>query len=1087
MLVRMFAGTSECNDLLWVRVSKDLLGTPKDVFLCSVYISPVYSAVHKRADDSIFDVLEQDIELFSSKGYVILGGDFNSRLGSLQDFNEDDPLDLDLEPEMLTNIDIPRNFSDRNPANGFGKSLTNLCTQSDLRILNGRILGDLSGKYTCYQPNGCSTVDYVIASSTLFHNISMFKVHPLTDFSDHCMVSLNIRSASRSFEHVKVAKSNSRLFPERFVWGPDSTQKFIDALNCPIITQKLKDFSSFSLNSATTKADLDQKVKEFQEILVTAGRMSLQVKHKKKSKQSKRNKRWFDKSCFEARNELRNLRYLLVRNPKNPFIRGSYFRKKKEFNKLIRKRKREHENYLLTQLQNLQDKNPTAFWNLLKKLKNEKSTDQEVIPTDTWVEHFKSIHSRSRLEKQVFDYNFEKEILNKLKVLQKDNTSQGPLDYCVTESEICTAIQALKTKKASGEDMIVNEMLKGGKILLLRPLAKLFNSVLETGTFPQYWSRSYIVPIHKSGRKDDPNNYRGIAISSCLGKLFSSILNKRLSTFMEENEILKPNQTGFRKKYRTADNIFILKTLISKYTQSGKRLFACFVDLSKAFDSVWHHGLLFKLLSKGISGKFFDIMNSLYNQSEACVKTKIGLSETFPIEIGVRQGCVLSPSLFNLYISDLVNDLNTGDLDAPILHSSQVSSLFYADDVVILSSSQRGLQNAINILGLYCSKWKLTVNLKKTKIIIFNRKGEILSNFKFYLLDKDLDVVSSYCYLGVVFTAGCNFSTAMKTLQKKALRAMFSIRTTLGENNPSVSLQCKLFDACIVPILLYGAEVWGNAGLNDNSPLEQAHLKFCKAIIGVRRNASNLATRAELGRFPLRIEAYSRLYSYYSRLTREVPTNSLQYQALLVQQDLHRRKVPCWLSNVSKILEESGYGYLLLNQDYNIPSAQSQVKQRLKDIFLQTFYSELNSNGKKENQGNKLRTYRKFKDTYEREQYLNIHNFSHRRAMAKLRISDHPLQIEVGRYNRTPPSDRICTLCNAKDIENEVHFVLECELYSDIRNSFINALNFDTRAKQLVKDELFVYIMKSSDNIVLQKLCEFIYTCFKKRKETCKL
>ena len=136
-------------------------------------------------------------------------------------------------------------------------------------------------------------------------------------------------------------------------------------------------------------------------------------------------------------------------------------------------------------------------------------------------------------------------------------------------------------------------------------------------------------------------------------------------------------------------------------------------------------------------------------------------------------------------------------------------------------------------------------------------------NLKFQLLNKDIEIVSSYCYLGVVFTAGCNFTTAMKALQKKAARALFSIKTTLGDSNPSVSVFCKLFDACIVPILTYGAEVWDKSGLNDKSPIEQLHLKFCKSILGVRKNASNLATRAELGRYPLWIEVYTRLYSYY--------------------------------------------------------------------------------------------------------------------------------------------------------------------------------------------------------------------------------
>lgn len=172
--------SSTSEDILWIRISKELFGLSRDIFIGNVYISPMYSSIHKRAEESIFDVLEQDIARFASRGYVILGGDFNSRIGSLKDFAAEAPIDSDLEPQKLSNLDIPRNFSDNGPPNTFGKDLTDLCSQSDLRILNGRILGDLSGRFTCYQPSGCSTVDYAIASSALFHKISIFRVHPLT-------------------------------------------------------------------------------------------------------------------------------------------------------------------------------------------------------------------------------------------------------------------------------------------------------------------------------------------------------------------------------------------------------------------------------------------------------------------------------------------------------------------------------------------------------------------------------------------------------------------------------------------------------------------------------------------------------------------------------------------------------------------------------------------------------------------------------------------------------------------------------------------------------------------------------------------
>ena len=182
---------------------------------------------------------------------------------------------------------------------------------------------------------------------------------------------------------------------------------------------------------------------------------------------------------------------------------------------------------------------------------------------------------------------------------------------------------------------------------------------------------------------------------------------------------------------------------------------------------------------------------------------------------------------------------------------------------------------------------------------------------------------------------------------------------------------------------------------------------------------------------------------------------------------------------------------LFFNSVFFSQDSQTQCNHTdlLKDNFVQNFYSDLNSPGTKENQGNKLRTYRKFKHSYEREKYLDIANFRYRRAMTKLRISDHPLEIEAGRYNRTPPDDRLCIFCDKSFmyVENEVHFVLECSLYKDLRNAFANATHIDKKYAHLTKENLFKYLMSSSNYDILEKLGKFVHACFKKREEACKL
>ena len=169
--------------------------------------------------------------------------------------------------------------------------------------------------------------------------------------------------------------------------------------------------------------------------------------------------------------------------------------------------------------------------------------------------------------------------------------------------------------------------------------------------------------------------------------------------------------------------MFILKTLVDKYTQKSQKngktnkLFTCFIDLKKAFDTVWHEGLLLKLQKAGIDGKMYSILKSMYNGSFSRVKCRKVLSESISIKQGVHQGSVLSPLLFNIFINDIGDDLLTDD--APILHDSRVSHLLYADDLVLLSTSEIGLQRNIDRVNKFCKNWGLAINIDKSKIMVF--------------------------------------------------------------------------------------------------------------------------------------------------------------------------------------------------------------------------------------------------------------------------------------------------------------------------------------------------------------------------------
>ena len=142
-------------------------------------------------------------------------------------------------------------------------------------------------------------------------------------------------------------------------------------------------------------------------------------------------------------------------------------------------------------------------------------------------------------------------------------------------------LSKLKNKKAAGRDGVMNEMLKASSDILIEVYRKLFNIIIKTGKYPREWNTTLTRLIHKEGDRDYSGNFRGISLASNLCKLFNSIIYTRINQFLENNNIIRPEQGGFRKDYRTSDHIFVLQTLVEKYISRGKKLYACFVDLKR--------------------------------------------------------------------------------------------------------------------------------------------------------------------------------------------------------------------------------------------------------------------------------------------------------------------------------------------------------------------------------------------------------------------------------------------------------------------------------------------------------------------------
>ena len=229
------------------------------------------------------------------------------------------------------------------------------------------------------------------------------------------------------------------------------------------------------------------------------------------------------------------------------------------------------------------------------------------------------------------------------------------LSYDVVKNQI------LKTKpnKSTGLDNIPCDVLKDNKVMIL--IYKLFNFCFENSKVPSEWMKAVICPIPKGSSKNPylPLSYRGISLLSCIGKIYSGILNNRIVSYLENLDLLVEEQNGFRSKRSCEDHVFVLSSLIKNRLAIKKDTFAAFIDFSKAFDSIDRDLLLFKLFCYNIDGKIYNAIKKLYENTINCIRINGIHSNWFKSSFGVRQGDILSPTLFGIYLNDLAVELNS--------------------------------------------------------------------------------------------------------------------------------------------------------------------------------------------------------------------------------------------------------------------------------------------------------------------------------------------------------------------------------------------------------------------------------------------
>ena len=314
----------------------------------------------------------------------------------------------------------------------------------------------------------------------------------------------------------------------------------------------------------------------------------------------------------------------------------------KKYKKFIKTKNKVDHKQLSNKLRTLKSNNAKEFWDILGCNEKSKSATNN-IPLQNFAEHFRELGNKQADANNSTDFD----------PILIDRSANDELNVNFTTKEIADVIKKLKNNKACGIDMIRNEFIKNCSKDMIEVITNLFNLILDSGVIPTNWCLGIIIPLYKNkGSVNDPDNYRGITLLSCLSKLFTSALNNRITIFLERFDSIGEEQAGFRAGYSTMDHVFVLNSIIDIYLQKRKRVYCAFIDYKKAFDLVDRSSLWSKLISHGINGKLMSVIFNLYHHAKSCVRANGKMSDYFTCNVGVRQGENLSPLLFAIYLND---------------------------------------------------------------------------------------------------------------------------------------------------------------------------------------------------------------------------------------------------------------------------------------------------------------------------------------------------------------------------------------------------------------------------------------------------
>ena len=1046
---------------------------------------------------------------------ILLVGDLNARVGQVSDI-----------PNPPTAPPLPPRLALDPTHDTRGRELLQLCHAAGLTLLNGRVRGDIPSKQTYLQPTtgATSAIDVFLLSTPLAQTMLS---HPLTSLevraeplylttSDHYPVMLTLPRArptprGRAHRRRKARRNQRGHAPMQWIWDASKREAYVNAVTAGSTVDSLQTLVNAGASPDTL---LDHLIAAVNTAARVAGLRQRRLCRpaRKKPMDVAATPAPRSRATQEALTELRaaRTRTRLVRReiaPPPPSLAAALkheWTSAKKYKRHASRDKRTHIRALQAQLRDRLRHNPRLFW---RTAAGPTATRCGLTP-QVLLAHFRALRTPNEAATPQHIHAPPPPTPSGL------NPSAPPfhpedmsLSTPFTQEEIWKAVQRLCAGKAADIDGLTAELFKCQG--LVAPLTLVANCIFTTD-FPARANLGLIVPIYKGrNNADDPNNYRGVTLIHTFAKLYATLLNTRLTEFrLGAPHRRARGQGGFLPDHGTVDHIFTLNHLIKKYTRPNsplrqRRLYTVFVDLSKAFDLVDRDLLWNRLAHLGIRGRMLLALQSYYHNPLECVKGEWDLSPPFCSNVGVKQGCPLSPTLFGLFIDELEEflDNRTSPDHGLAIGNLRTLILLYADDIVFLGKCETELQTTLDIFSEFCHIRQLTVNLTKTQAVTFCG-GRVTQPPPSALTFRGVALLSveQYKYLGVWFHWKYGAKNGGQYMLESARRALFRLRQRIRAllvHDPAICI--RMFNTLVSPILLYASEVWGVDG-TLRKQADSLFLNFIKDTLGLARSTETTCLLVELSLTPPSHQMLIKEAAFWDRLATADDDRILGQVAFETFTHLKRGPLhnpTSWGNSLLRRTQEVGVTICrdallrdprdvgLLNNDQLTHGLANTISSRLHEIDAQDHRDLYRHNTYRRTPGERLRTYASYVWNTGRQAQPSI--IPLQRTLTAFRLGSHGLQVRHrGNQPRIERSSMECPLCRLNVIEDEYHFILECPVYTATRQNFRHLF----QAVDLAPPSLPLCINIDGDQTLRhvfdtpyqEDLARFIRTCLRDRK-----